>query len=167
MTDINIRKDIVDTQTFLDTLRRTPKAELVFELNTDAHVHPGYHVTEIMSLGYDSVDCGGVVNHWRETLVQLQAPGRHDTPKFMSAAKFLGIFDEVSHKVPLQTNAELRVEYGDEKRPALHYHVENIKEDKGRLRVVLEAPGVTCKVKDRLKKVPLAIPGINAVESCC
>ena len=157
----------MNTQTFLDTLRRTPEAKLVFELNADSHVRPGYHVTEIMSLGYDSVDCGGMVNHWRETLVQLQAPGKHDAPEFMSASKFLGIFDEVSPKIPLQADAELRVEYGDAARSALHYHVEAVKEDKGRLRVLLEAPDVTCKAKDRLKKLPLAIPVVNAVESCC
>ena len=112
------------------------------------------------------MDCGGVVNHWRETLVQLQGPSENDEP-FMNAAKFLRIYDEVVSKIPLQADADLRIEYGDAKHAALHFHVDRIEADSGTLRVLLTPPGVTCKARVRAQATPMVGTVLNAVEQCC
>lgn len=152
------------TQTFLDLLTQHPEAELVFEVSDTKHVKPGYHVTEVMSLTYDTVDCGGVVNHWRETVVQLQGPSKKDAPEFMTAGKFLSIYARVAPKVPIQQDAELRVEYGDAEQPAIHYHIGGIHEQGEQLHVTLTPPGVTCKANDRLAQLA---PELNVMGGCC
>ena len=152
------------TQMFLDTLSQYPEKALVFELSERKHVQPGYHVTEVMSLTYDTVDCGGVVNHWRETVVQLKEPGAKDVPTFMTAGKFLGIYARVAPKVPIQQDAALRVEYGDAEQPAVHYHIDSIQLQDEQLHVVLTAPGVTCKANDRLA---MATPSGQPRQNCC
>lgn len=163
------------TKQFLETLSEHTEADLVFSVNADKQVAPGYHVTEIMSLSYDTVDCGGLVNHWRETVVQLQGPGQRDAATFMSVGKFLSIYDRVAPKVPIQPHAELRLEYGDAQQPAVFYHVAAIEATNGQLRVKLRAPGVTCKAKDRLSQLPANATGCctpseisaSMTSSCC
>jgi hypothetical protein len=76
-------------------------------------VHSGYHLTEIKAANFETVDCGGQVNHWRETILQLWAPQDADG-SYMSTGKVLKIFDKVGGLVPLDGQAEVRVEYGDE-----------------------------------------------------
>lgn len=150
------------TEMFLDLLTQHPEAALVFEVSETKHVKPGYHVTEIMSLTYDTVDCGGVVNHWRETVVQLRGPSQKDAPEFMTAGKFLSIYARVAPKVPIQQDAALRVEYGDTEQPAIHYHIGSIHKQGEQLHVTLTPPGVTCKANDRL-----AAAERNVMGGCC
>ena len=157
----------MDTQTFLSTLRQTPDKPLVFDYGQDK-VKPGYHVTEIMNVTFETVDCGGQANFWRETIIQLQGPGKRDKPEFMSTDKFLAIYDKVSKAVNIHAEAEVRLEYGDAATPALHYHVDGVREVEDKLVVNLTPPGVTCKARDRLvNALPLAQPVLNAAEGCC
>ena len=156
----------MDTQTFLSTLRQTPDKPLVFDYG-QGKVEPGYHVTEVMNVTFETVDCSGQTNFWRETVIQLQGPSRRDKPEFMSADKFLSIYDKVSGAISVHAGAEIRIEYGDAETPALHYHVGGVSEAADKLVVSLTPPGVTCKARDRLNALPLAEPVLNMAESCC
>ena len=157
----------MDTQTFLSSLKQRPDKPLVFDYGQE-QVKPGYHVTEVMNVTFETVDCGGQTNFWRETIIQLQGPGRHDRAELMDASKFLAIYDRVSAAISVHTEAEVRIEYGDAETPALHYHVDSVCETEGKLVVSLTPPGVTCKAKDRLvNTLPLAEPALNVAEGCC
>jgi hypothetical protein len=52
-------------------------------------------------------------------------PEDQENGEFMTAAKFLSIYDKVAHLIPLNLTAEIRFEYGDENFPASNYHVDN------------------------------------------
>ncbi len=139
----------MQTQTYLATLSQHTDKYLVFEYAAGQHVAPGYHVTEVMNVTYESVDCGGQANFWRETVVQLMEPGPKDKPEFMMVEKFLNIYHRVAASVPVRGEAEIRFEYGDALRPAMLYHVGEIALEDEHLVVRLVPPGVTCKARDR------------------
>jgi hypothetical protein len=138
----------MNTQEFLSTLESLPNQALIFDYG-EAQVKPGYHVTEVMNVTYESMDCGGQANFWRETIVQLMGPNIQDKKEYMTTEKFLKIYKKVAASVPIRSEAEIRFEYGDSSHPAIHYHIGDIRQDDDAITVYLTQPGVTCKASDR------------------
>lgn len=139
----------MNTQTFLSKLEQLdPNTSLVFQYG-DKTVAPGYHVTEIMNALYESVDCGGQANVWRETIVQLQGPRAGEEAAFMTVKKFLSIYGRVTQSLAVHGQAELRLEYGDSDAPALRYHITAVDVRANTITVSLTPPGVTCKALGR------------------
>jgi len=154
------------TEEFIFALRRAPNQPLLFVDRAGHVVHRDYHLTEIKAASFDTVDCGGQVNHWRETIVQLWVP-EHAEPTYMTAGKFVKIFDKVSHMVPLDTEAEVRIEYGDENFFPSIYHVRAVMQERDATHVLLEPPTATCKARDR-RLASASEPCCEAVAmSCC
>lgn len=145
------------TQEFITTLRKSPAAPLIFMNETGGIIHAGYHLTEIKAAHLETVDCGGRTNRWNETIVQLWVPADADE-EYMTAGKFLSIFDRVTAMIPLQPEAEIRVEYGDENFFPSLYHVEEVRSEQGATRVLIAPPITTCKARDRR---------LQEVETCC
>src|SRR5438552_4721986 len=150
------------TNEFISELRAAPQNRLLF---IDAHgntVHGGYHLTELKATSVDAVDCGGRVNHWPETTVQLWVPASPGDD-YMTSMKFLKIFDKVRGLIPLKLRAEIRVEYGDENFFPSTYHVRSVTRDQNMTRVLLVPPQTTCKARDRR----VAASSATDLESCC
>jgi uncharacterized protein DUF6428 len=148
------------TNEFISALRAAPQNQLIFT-DLDGHaVHKGYHLTELKSASFDTVDCGGQLNQWQETIVQLWVPPG-PTDDYMTAAKFLKIFDKVRGMITLNFDAEIRIEYGDEDFFQSTYHVRSVSSDENATHVLLQPPVTTCKARDRRA----ASRQIN--ESCC
>lgn len=137
------------THDFISRLRGAPAKQLVFTNSEGATIHGGYHLTELKMASFDTVDCGAEKNHWNETIVQLWVPEEAENGEFMTAAKFLSIYDKVARLISLDPTAEIRFEYGDENFPPSNYRVENISEIPAELRVQLQLPQTTCKARDR------------------
>jgi Family of unknown function (DUF6428) len=137
------------TRDFISRLREAAAKQLVFTNSDGAMVRGGYHLTELKAASFDTVDCGAQKNQWNETIVQLWVPEAEDDGEFMTAAKFLSIYDRVARLIPLDPTAEIRFEYGDENFPPSNYHVDNISEIAAELRVQLRLPQTTCKARDR------------------
>ncbi len=136
------------TNEFIAELRAAPENRLLFVDQGGNLIHAGYHLTELKAASLQTVDCGGERNHWRETIVQLWVPPEADDD-YMTAAKFLQIFDKVRGMIPLDPTAEIRVEYGDKNFFPSTYHVESISRNREMTRVLLEPPEATCKARDR------------------
>jgi hypothetical protein len=146
------------TNEFIAVLRSAPKKALLFaNANGDA-VHRGYHLTEIKAVTYDTVDCGGQKNRWNETVLQLWVPENADED-YMLAGKFVSIYDKVRRLVSIDEDAEVRIEYGDDKIFPTAYYVEDLREDVDTIRFLLEPPSTTCKARDRVR--------CASAESCC
>jgi len=79
---------------FIAKLRAAPENRLLFVDRDGNPIHAGYHLTELQAVSFQTVDCGGQVNNWTETIVQLWVPPDADDD-YMTAAKFLQIFDKV------------------------------------------------------------------------
>jgi hypothetical protein len=146
------------TSEFISAVRAAPENHLMFVDRHGHAVRSGYHLTELKAALFQTVDCGGHTNRWRETVVHLWVPANADD-HYMTAAKFLKIFDKVCSMMPVDLGAEIRVEYGDENIfPSMH-HVRSVTRDNTVTRVLLEPPRTTCKVRDR--RLP------SATDSCC
>src|SRR5213595_844559 len=102
------------TQDFIAELRRTPTKQLIFVNAGGDTIQSGYHLTEIKAAKFDTVDCGGEKNRWNETIMQLWVPEGERSEDFMTAGKFLSIYEKVSKMVDVDLSAEVRFEYGDE-----------------------------------------------------
>ena len=102
---------------------------MVFTNSDGATIHGGYHLTELKAASFDTVDCGAQKNQWTETVAQLWVPEEAENGEFMTAAKFLSIYDKVAPLISLDPTAEIRFEYGDDNFPPSNYHVENISEN--------------------------------------
>jgi hypothetical protein len=137
------------THDFISRLREAQAKQLVFTNFEGATIHRGYHLTELKAASFDTVDCGAQKNQWNETIVQLWVPEDEKNGEFMTAAKFLSIYDKVARLIPLDPTAEIRFEYGDENFPSSNYRIEMISENEAELRVQLRLPQATCKARDR------------------
>ncbi|RIH87323.1 hypothetical protein Mlute_01006 [Meiothermus luteus] len=103
---------------FLEAIAPYPEKRLVF---FQGERIPGdYHLTEVICATYTSVECGGGVHAWRETVVQLMGPGPEDPQEYM---RVLRIFSRASAAIGFFPETELRFEYG---RPALRYRPERL-----------------------------------------
>jgi len=136
------------TNDFIATLREAPENRLLFVNRDGDAVHAGYHLTELKAASLQTVDCGGQLNNWKETIVQLWVPP-DPAGDYMTAAKFLQIFDKVGGMIPLDLAAEIQVEYGDENFFPTTYRTKSISNERTTMRVLLEPPEATCKARDR------------------
>jgi hypothetical protein len=139
----------VTTQDFIAQLRRAPEKPLLFVNDEGDTIHAGYHLTEIKAAKLDTVDCGGEKNRWNETIMQLWVPSDETSETFMTAGKFLSIYEKVSCMIDVDPTGEVRFEYGDENFFPSYYHVESMTEEIDALRVELRPPQTTCKARDR------------------
>jgi Family of unknown function (DUF6428) len=137
------------TRDFTARLKRVSGKPLIFVDAEGNTIHRGYHLTEIKAARFDAVDCGGEKNSWNETIMQLWVPADERSDEFMTAGKFLSIYDKVSRMIDVDPRAEVRFEYGDENFFPSNYHVESITEATDAVRVELRPPQTTCKARDR------------------
>jgi hypothetical protein len=137
------------TDDFINRLRKAPAKRMMFTNSAGATIHGGYHLTELKAAAFDTVDCGAEKNQWNETIMQLWVPEHEESDEFMTAQKFLAIYDKVARLITLDSTAEIRFEYGDENFPPSNYHVERISENDTDVRVELRLPQATCKARDR------------------
>jgi hypothetical protein len=149
------------TEEFIAALRRSPEKQLIFQDGQEHAVQRGYHLTELKAARFDTVDCGGQVSQWEETIVQLWVPDEADE-HYMTAEKFLKILDKVRGLIPLQLDAEIRVEYGDDNFFPSTYHVSSVSENSDEIRFTLRPPATTCKARDRRITAPR-----EKAEPCC
>jgi Family of unknown function (DUF6428) len=156
------------TSEFISQLRAAPKNQLIFADLEGHAVHSGYHLTELKVASLQTVDCGGQTNQSEETIVQLWLPSDPDRD-YMTAGKFLKIFDKVSGMIPVNRDTEIRVEYGDENFFPSTYPVRSVTHNDGVTRVLLEPPQTTCKARDRRTAALLATDSCcaPAAKSCC
>ena len=137
------------TREFIEQLRGSRSKQVLFVDENDTAIHGGYHLTELKAATFDTVDCGGQKNRWNETIVQLWVPENEESDEFMTADKFLSIYDRVSGMIALDPEAEIRFEYGDENFSPSNYRVVQVTEDADIIRVELRPPQATCKARDR------------------
>ena len=138
----------MNTREFIEKLRVAQSKRLIFTNSDGDTIHTGYHLTEIKAARFDTVDCGGQVNRWPETIFQLWVPESADD-EYMNADKFLRIYEKVSASIPVDENAEVGIEYGDENFFPTLYRIDSISPDKHALRVLLQEPSTTCKARER------------------
>ena len=151
------------TSEFLSTLRAHHDRPLFFSLGRGRHVLPGYHLTEVKRVAFETMDCGAMTHRWRETHFELwTSPLPEIRPAYMAAGKFLGIVGRVEEKLPLDGETEAKIYFGDGDSLAALYSVDALTVAHDRLEVRLAADKTQCKAAQRRLKGL-----VSSVASCC
>lgn len=138
------------TSSFLSALRTHAVLPLVFRTSGET-ISPGYHLTEVKRVTYETMDCGAEQHRWSESQFKLWAPATPDANRasHMAAGKFLQIVDRVEAELPLSREAEARVFASFDGQPAALYGIEGVVAVNGKLSVLLTPDRTRCKAAER------------------
>lgn len=147
----------MDTDVFLNKITSNSEKSLIFEFSGEK-INKGYHVTEFKAINVNSMDCGSNTNAWNETVLHITAP-KQAAPdsEYMSAQKFLELYNKVASKIVNDDNAIVRIEYAAKDGIAINYLVDDIEINEKSIIVKSLAPGTTCKASDLTGVIPLAM----------
>ena len=99
-----------------DLLEANRGKQLIFEYTAGAFTDPDFHITEIKKCAIEAVNCGGGVEYWNESIIQLwENPYATEIGRPMTTEKALGIIRKVEKEHPLKEDSLLRFEYGNQK----------------------------------------------------
>ena len=134
---------------FITTLKQNPGLELVFEFEHGL-IRKDYHITEVLKIQVEAIDCGGAVDSWKESVLQLVEPKNEDGERFMVAAKALGILEKSHSKINLDTDAKLILEYRSiGSSAAQRFTVSSLEVIDGKIFVQTEGATTQCKAAVR------------------
>src|SRR5687767_6889847 len=134
------------TSSFLAALRANSTLPLVFRAGREI-VSPGYHLTEVKRVSYETMDCGALTHRWAESQFEVWVPSGAPTAGrgHMAAEKFLKIIDRVEAELPLQgeTSARIHASFGGQ--PAALYDIDRVTARDGQLWIELSPDRTRCK----------------------
>lgn len=149
---------------FMQAIQEYPNKPLRFLYEADQMVPGGYHVTEIKNAQFETIDCGNSLHTWREVIVQVWLPDEVAADAApMSTDKFAKIWSIVDGRIPLNQDAEIRVEYGDGERLTAVYHVEELQNRPEGLVVKMAPPRTLCKPRELLQ----TLNGFACTDNSC
>jgi hypothetical protein len=114
---------------------------LVFA-TAEGEIGGGYHVTELKQTSITSIDCGGNIDDWRETHVQLLDGQNGD---HMSIGKFSSIAAQSIVKLHGLGGAPLYFEFALKNKGLRRYQVESLTSDGGQTSILLREGRAMCK----------------------
>ena len=134
---------------FLKELDGNKGKELLFSYNGTSVVGANYHLTEVKNVQFDTTDCGGKTNHWKETHMQLwENPEEKGKRDYMTVDKIISILERVDGINPLMRETELKFEYGNEKFPTAVMLISEIISYGTKIMVSLGEEKTLCKASD-------------------
>ena len=133
------------TSEFLNILRENPGLGLEFEIENGCFIKPTFHITEVKNVSIESVDCGANPDSYKQTIVQLMVNPAEAMRKPWTAKKALNIFDKVETLKPIDQDAEIFFEYGDQEIRTSNFSVEDVLFADGHIRLELYAKPTVCK----------------------
>lgn len=155
------------TEELLSILKENRNKELLFEYSKDKHAGTNYHLTEVKNVTFESVDCGGVSNNWKETHLQLwESPNEIGKEDYMTVDKVIGILERVNAIKPLWLETEVKVEFGNADFHTSVMSVESTVSESNRLTVKLFTDATGCKAPE-LCGVPEEEKASVEEEACC
>lgn len=144
--------------TFIDTLGQHVNKSLVFAFNHGL-IQQNYHITEVMKQHTNAIDCGGALDEWDETLIQLLEPSQLTDDDFMPVQKAVDIFGRSDQKLALLAESEVVLEYKAKNLDAVQrFFIEDINVTDNAVIVKTRGARTQCKAMARKKEVE---------KSCC
>ena len=138
------------TKEFLNILKENTNKELVFEYQTGKFVDASYHLTEIKNVNFDTVDCGGKPNNWKETHIQVwESP--QSAREYLRTEKAISILERVDSIRPLWLDTELKVEFGTHDFHTSVMKIGGFQSDEKRLNIQLFEEKTQCKAISKAK----------------
>ncbi|TDN95486.1 hypothetical protein DET49_10184 [Salegentibacter sp. 24] len=137
------------TLELFDLLNQHTDKPLLFEYTSNLLVGANYHITEVKHLKIDSVDCGGGVDTWNETIIQLwESPEENGKTEFMMVSKALSILDKVGQMKAYDLESEVKFEYGNPNFHTAQLLVSGFIIKNGSLLIKLDIHPTDCKAKE-------------------
>jgi hypothetical protein len=139
------------TSSFLTALRTHGTLPLIFRADSEI-ASPGYHLTEVKRVAYETMDCGAVTHRWNESQFEIWVPALEKVVPgrgHMPAQKFLSIVDRVEAELPLDRDATARIHASFDGQPAALYDIDTILVKDGQLWIELTADRTRCKAAER------------------
>lgn len=134
---------------FMATLKEHPERELTFEFDHGL-IRKDYHITEILNVQVEAIDCGGAVEVWTERVLQLIEPKKADGERFMQTQKALNIINQSAKKIDLSKDGDVLLEYRpQDSTGAQRFSVSDVKLIGERLVVQTKGGATQCKAKER------------------
>lgn len=141
------RVNEITARDLLDVLALDPAKPLVF-VRDGATIRPGYHVTEVKTGRFTSLDCGAQFEAWTETFIQLWDVDDGDRT-YMTAGKFAAIIDKVVRLSPFDAGTKLTFEVSDGEQAMRLFKAAGMEADDHRVTVRLVQRPASCKPRDR------------------
>ena len=105
----------MNVKEILAILKNNRNKALLFEYAANKIAGTNYHLTEIKNVAFETVDCGGSTNDWKETHFQLwESPKEIGKEDYMTVDKVIDIIERVDSIRPLWLETEVKVEFGNE-----------------------------------------------------
>jgi hypothetical protein len=137
------------TKEFISLLENNLDKELLFEYANDKFVGANYHLTEVKNVLFDTVDCGGRSDSWKETHVQLwESPKEIDKTNFMTVDKILSILKKVDGIKALEIETPVKIEYGNAYFNTSVMDIDDVITQSDKLIVKLFSQATLCKAND-------------------
>ena len=133
------------TSEFLNILKENPDLRLEFEIESGKFIKPTFHITEVKNVTVESVDCGGNLDSYKQTIVQLMVNPLEEMRRPWSAQKALDIFDKVAALKPMDNEAEIFFEYGNLEVRTSNFSVKDMLFVDATIRLELFAKPTVCK----------------------
>jgi hypothetical protein len=131
---------------FIHLLKAHKSLELIFEYANNKFTKPSYHLTEVKNINYQSVDCGGKSNQWKETHIQLwESPKEKNKKEFLTVNKFMKILKRVDSINQLWLETEVKIEFGNEEFHTSIMDITDFRIIKNQLIIKLFSVNTTCK----------------------
>lgn len=150
----------MNTSSFLTALRAHANLPLVFRTGPEI-VNPGYHLTEVKRVAYETMDCGAMTHRWSETQFEIWVPALEKLVPgrgHMAAEKFLRIIDRVEAELPLDADATARIHASFKGQLAALYDIDAVTAQDGKLWIELSPDRTRCKAAERR---------VGALTACC
>lgn len=152
-------------QEFIAKLKEHKGASLLFEYTKGAYAGTNYHLTEIKNVTFETVDCGGNINNWKETHLQLwESPNEIGKEEYMTVDKVIAIIKRVDSINPLWLDTDVKVEFGNEDFPTAMLDIASFKNKNEQLIVQLFSIKTGCKAPDACV---VEIEEAASSSSCC
>jgi len=137
------------TKEFLNILESNSDLPLLFEYKAGAFTRMDYHITEIKNVTFDTVDCGGVRNQWKEVHVQLWENQLPEPNHRVDTKKALDIFNVVEKVRATYGDVPMKFEYGNKAFHTAVLPVGNVTVHANQIIVQLGVDQTSCKAQDR------------------
>jgi len=126
-----------------------PNKIISFQWDEDYVIRNGYHLTEIKVVAVNSVDCGGIMNAWREIVLQLWEPDSKNAQEVLTAEKFLQIVKTVKELMPLDGHLPVKIEFGNQQHETRQVQLKEVQIKDDELLFFAESYLPGCKALDR------------------
>ena len=155
------------TKELLAVLKENRNKELLFEYSKDKHAGTNYHLTEVKNVTFDTVDCGGISNNWKETHLQLwESPREIGKAEYMTVDKVIDILERVNSIKRLWLETDVKIEFGNVDFHTSVMSIKGIQSESNRLTVKLFTDVTGCKAAE-VCGIPEVKNASVKEEACC